>query len=552
MAEQSRIPLHRRSDEAIEDVLRLLSGEIDWPVAEASKGGPDIAAVVTARLVEASRATAEAAPPVGPAWRRWTWTPARRALVVAIIALLAFAAIVGAGGFGLPGLRILFGGPSPSPTAPPATPDGGPSLSVAHVTPMPVATARPDRRPRPARKRARSRDGGRPCGHRCRWRASRCTGRPFRPPVHPTRRGWTRPSTIRWLWCGPLRTACRPRPSPEWGSSSPSSGARSGTAGSLRSSDQVRPSNWSVWAICADIGSAASHTSFLRGTQRIRRRDASRRRRRPAVGGRADHLSARDVARARRGHRHRRIDALRSREPVALGWCTGGAQAVTSRSWWETSECHRSRTGAGRSSPASPSSASWHRRVVGKASPSQSPSSLTATSATVIPSSTGSPSSSPSEPAASDAWLVVERRAGTPRGHPGQHAREGLRPAGRCPDATWGHLVVATADGSVDACRALVSAGFGGASSRCRCVAPATIGADRSRRRVADGGTIVLVRLCRWRWPRRSTAAKESRFAIVMGVDRARVISLPGAFEYDAISPDGTTLYVVEHLPAPR
>jgi hypothetical protein len=62
---------------------------------------------------------------------------------VAIIALIAFAAIVGAGGFGLPGLRILFGGPSPSPspTAPSATPSGGPSPSVSPVSPTPGATA---------------------------------------------------------------------------------------------------------------------------------------------------------------------------------------------------------------------------------------------------------------------------------------------------------------------------------------------------------------------------------------------------------------------------
>jgi hypothetical protein len=140
MADQPFVPLHRRSDEAIVDAIRLLSGEIDWPVAVTSIGGPDIAAAVAARL-EAGRGTAESAPHVGPTWRRWTWSPARRAVVVAIIALIAFAAIVGAGGFGLPGLRILFGGPSPSPTLPSATPTGGPSPSGSHLSPTPVATA---------------------------------------------------------------------------------------------------------------------------------------------------------------------------------------------------------------------------------------------------------------------------------------------------------------------------------------------------------------------------------------------------------------------------
>jgi hypothetical protein len=141
MADQPFVPLHRRPDEVIEAALRLLSAEIEWPVAATSIGGPDIAAAVAARLVEAGRGSAESAPRVGRAWRRWTWSPARRALVVAIIALIAFAAIVGAGGFGLPGLRILFGGPSPSPTLPSATPNGGPSPSASHVLSTPVATA---------------------------------------------------------------------------------------------------------------------------------------------------------------------------------------------------------------------------------------------------------------------------------------------------------------------------------------------------------------------------------------------------------------------------
>ena len=146
MADQPFVPLHRRPDEAIEDALRLLSAEIAWPVAATSTGGPDIAAAVAARLVEEGRGTAESAPALAPARRRWTWSPARRALVVAIIVLLTFAALVGAGGLGLPGLRILFGGPSPSPTAPTASPSSGrspsdgPSPSVARISPTPVAS----------------------------------------------------------------------------------------------------------------------------------------------------------------------------------------------------------------------------------------------------------------------------------------------------------------------------------------------------------------------------------------------------------------------------
>lgn len=141
MADQPFVPLHRRPDVAIEDALRLLAGEIDWPATPTSVGEPDIAAAVATRLGEARRGTADTPRTVGPTWRRWTWSPARRALMVAIIALIAFAAIAGAGGFGLPGLRILFGGPTPSPAVPSATPSGGPSPSSAGVSPVPSPIA---------------------------------------------------------------------------------------------------------------------------------------------------------------------------------------------------------------------------------------------------------------------------------------------------------------------------------------------------------------------------------------------------------------------------
>ncbi len=63
----------------------------------------------------------------------------------------------------------------------------------------------------------------------------------------------------------------------------------------------------------------------------------------------------------------------------------------------------------------------------------------------------------------------------------------------------------------------------------------------------ADGSTIVLVELDR---PQDATV---SRFAIVDRSSQAkpRIVELPGAFEFDALSPDGSLLYVVEHLPSP-
>src|SRR6476661_7360365 len=131
----------------------------------------------------------------------------------------------------------------------------------------------------------------------------------------------------------------------------------------------------------------------------------------------------------------------------------------------------------------------------GNASPSRSPSPSAAPAAS--PSSGASASSSPSSATASDAWLVV--------GTAGQdglevilastHEKDYDLPVG-VPDATWGRLVVATADGTDTRVRSLVvQPGFDGASQS---VPGAwrlpTIGADPIPTGVsADGSTIVLV-----------------------------------------------------------
>jgi hypothetical protein len=65
--------------------------------------------------------------------------PIRRGLVLALVALLVLAAVAGAVGFGLPGLRIIFGeGPSPTPS-PPVTSSASPRPSE----PSPSATLQP-------------------------------------------------------------------------------------------------------------------------------------------------------------------------------------------------------------------------------------------------------------------------------------------------------------------------------------------------------------------------------------------------------------------------
>ena len=61
----------------------------------------------------------------------------------------------------------------------------------------------------------------------------------------------------------------------------------------------------------------------------------------------------------------------------------------------------------------------------------------------------------------------------------------------------------------------------------------------------ADGSTVVLVE----DGPRAD--ATMSRFAVLAGGGDARVIELRGSFEFDALSADGSILYVVEHLPGP-
>jgi hypothetical protein len=125
-------------DQNLEAALRSLSSAIDWPtaapMADGALAGPDIATRVRVRLASGDHRRA----------RRWWWVagrPVRRGLVLAIIALLAFAIVAAAVGLGLPGLRFSFGeppasllpsptlgasvgaisspGPTPSPTLPP-------------------------------------------------------------------------------------------------------------------------------------------------------------------------------------------------------------------------------------------------------------------------------------------------------------------------------------------------------------------------------------------------------------------------------------------------
>lgn len=94
-------------DAELISALVALRDDIAWPPVG---DGPDPAA----RACVAIEAGAIARPMPRRSW----WRVPRRALVLALAALLALAAVAGAIGLGLPGLRIVLGGPS----APPVTP----------------------------------------------------------------------------------------------------------------------------------------------------------------------------------------------------------------------------------------------------------------------------------------------------------------------------------------------------------------------------------------------------------------------------------------------
>lgn len=112
--------LAARDDAGLEALLRGSAEAVAWPTASPT-GAPDIAMRVRVRLTGAPR------PAAG---RPWTaWRPVRRSLLLALVALLTLAAIAGAVGLGLPGLRLILGEPPASPppsVAPSRTPPPGP------------------------------------------------------------------------------------------------------------------------------------------------------------------------------------------------------------------------------------------------------------------------------------------------------------------------------------------------------------------------------------------------------------------------------------------
>jgi hypothetical protein len=126
-----RRPAFDPTDEALAGELRSLGAWIDF--------GPAVAAVGTsADPAHLARLRIEAARD-GAGSRRWwpfggSLRPVRRSLVLAIIAVALLAAIVGAIGFGVPGIRIFFTGATPPPSG---TPSAAPTTAASTAAPTP-------------------------------------------------------------------------------------------------------------------------------------------------------------------------------------------------------------------------------------------------------------------------------------------------------------------------------------------------------------------------------------------------------------------------------
>ena len=125
------------------------------------------------------------------------------------------------------------------------------------------------------------------------------------------------------------------------------------------------------------------------------------------------------------------------------------------------------------------------------------------------------------------------------------------------PTDDWATLVTAVSDGSGTDVRRidlLGTASSGATATLDGAWSLPAVGRDPLPRGLAaDGSTLALVAP---RADASATSTTPSRFAIVnLGHDAGaaprltRVVSLPGAFDFDALSPDGSILYVVERLP---
>ena len=174
----------------------------------------------------------------------------------------------------------------------------------------------------------------------------------------------------------------------------------------------------------------------------------------------------------------------------------------------------------------------------------------TAATATPTANAAGSPALPPASP---DAWLAVGRTGVAGLEVILASTREKMLdlPTGVPAGDDWGRIFTATAAGGKTTIRdVVVQPGLGGpevvidGTWRLPTIGPDPLPVGLS----VDGSTLVLVEAD---LAAGSTPRARSRFAVLSVVPLAgpaRIVTLPGRFDYDALSPNGRTLYVVEHL----
>lgn len=171
----------RWPDAALIDALRRIEPEIAWPTATPSTGGQDLAGAVRERIVQVPARAVGSVVPSSRWWLPaggWRSRPARRALLIAVVLLIVLAALAGAAGLGLPGLRVFFGGGSVSPP-PSLEPNRSPSpegLGAAMSLGDPMSPSDP------AALDTRA-------GFHVRWPADPRTGQPDAAYIDDTKRG---------------------------------------------------------------------------------------------------------------------------------------------------------------------------------------------------------------------------------------------------------------------------------------------------------------------------------------------------------------------------
>ena len=92
-------------DDALGLELQALAAELAWPP--------------TPRLADGVAAALSAGASRDHGWRRGGWRPARRGLVLGVLAAVLLIGLVAGIGFALGGLKIVFGGPPPGSPLPP-------------------------------------------------------------------------------------------------------------------------------------------------------------------------------------------------------------------------------------------------------------------------------------------------------------------------------------------------------------------------------------------------------------------------------------------------